>query len=186
MITKNEMDLIRNLARNQVRAHVDFDELVNEAVQAILTEKEKAGIANDGILIAIARRAMINLKLSRKLPVSFPDGSHQRIQSGAEIIVTRRGKVYRYRAKEIITISEFDVERGKPTTWADQRRHEKLMAYRVALNIARKESGDAEIFTALENGMTIRDITSTVEGASFHTVVKFREKIKTILKKMGF
>lgn len=168
MITKGEMEIIRNLARNQIRPYVELDELVNEGIRAVLEVRVQGEIANEGILIAIARRAMINLKLERKFPVTVPKGS-----------------LYQVYDKGGIPIVEFDkIEKMR---WRKYREHSKKMALRVALRIAREKSEDGEVFDAFASGSD-RDVVDLLgeKRISMHHARKFKEKVRTILKKMGF
>lgn len=168
MITKGEMDIIKNLARNQVRPYVELDELINEGVRAVLEARTSGEIANEGILIAIVRRAMINLKLGRKYPVTVPEGSRYHVYTKGGIPVVELDKIEKAR-------------------WQKYREHNKKMALRVALRIAREKSGDGEVFDAFESGSD-RDVVDFLgeERISMHHARKFKEKVRLILKKMGF
>lgn len=166
MLSKHEMDIIKNLAAHHTVPWVEYAELVNVAVERILEEKERVGIANDGILIAIASRAMKDYKISSSSPVFIPKGSFW--------AVSKQGMPVK------VGIVEGDLKDLKQDL-------DKKYAIQEAMEEARKIVMDDRLFEALLiECKSIKEIINEFNDITFYTVVKLRASIREIFEKFGF
>lgn len=161
-LTDEQLLKLRRLAGSQARPYAEVDELYNVGVAAVLEEMAKVGELEDGLIIVIAQRAIINYILERKFPVSVPVGSRYSYW-----------KKYKGTAASLEDIEQLiKIESQEVSAEVKQ-----------ALEIARKKTLSEKIFDAILDGWTIEEIQEAF-GVSYATVCRIRRDIKKVFREL--